>query len=178
MVRAAASIADELGDIEKLTLAMVAEHFGVRLPSLYNYVAGLAELKHALALLGTNELTAAMQGAAVGLAGDAALTAVAHAYRDFARRYPGRYAATLRAPDPADQALQAATEVQLALMLRILQPYQLSNTDAIHGLRMFRSILHGFVSLELAGGFGIKLDHDESFRRLVQTALLGLRSEQ
>jgi len=38
-----------------------------------------------------------------------------------------------------------------------------------------RSLLHGFVSLETGGGFGLPLDLDESFRRLLQVFMAGLR---
>jgi hypothetical protein len=39
-----------------------------------------------------------------------------------------------------------------------------------------RSAVHGFAELERAGGFGIDLDLDESYRRLVATLGAGLRS--
>jgi len=39
--------------------------------------------------------------------------------------------------------------------------------DAIHAARAVRSALHGFVSLEAAGGFGLSEDVDESYARLV-----------
>jgi hypothetical protein len=34
--------------------------------------------------------------------------------------------------------------------------------------------VHGFASLEAAGGFGMPLDRDESFRRLIATFVAGL----
>lgn len=44
---------------------------------------------------------------------------------------------------------------------------------AVRGLR---SIAHGFATLELAGGFGLPFDPDESFLRLLQAYLVGLRT--
>jgi hypothetical protein len=44
----------------------------------------------------------------------------------------------------------------------------------VHAARAFRSALHGFVGLEAAGGFGIPVDLDESFGRLVRTLAGGL----
>jgi hypothetical protein len=41
-------------------------------------------------------------------------------------------------------------------------------------VRAFRSIAHGFVSLEAAGGFGLSLDTDESYCRLISVFLRGL----
>jgi len=41
-------------------------------------------------------------------------------------------------------------------------------------VRVVRSALHGFVALELNGGFGMSLDLDESFDRLVDVLARGL----
>jgi hypothetical protein len=41
-------------------------------------------------------------------------------------------------------------------------------------VRAFRSAVHGFVALEAAGGFGIPVDVDTSFERLVATLAGGL----
>ncbi len=60
-------------------------------------------------------------------------------------------------------------------MLRaVLEAYDLRDEAALHAIRGLRSLLHGFVSLELAGGFGLPLDIDESFVRLVRIFIGGL----
>jgi hypothetical protein len=56
-------------------------------------------------------------------------------------------------------------------------PYGLADEAAIHGVCGLRSIAHGFVTLELAGGFGLALDRDESFRRLLHAYVAGLRTQ-
>lgn len=175
VVQAAAALADAAGSAEQVTLAQVAAHFGIRLPSLYNYVDGLPDLRRALALLGVHELTAALQQAAVGRAGDDAIVAIAQAYRAYALRYPGRYSASVRAAGPDERELIAASTLLIDLLLRVLAAYQLAGADALHAVRGLRSIVHGFVSLEAAGGFGMPLDRDESFERLIAMFLAGLR---
>jgi hypothetical protein len=52
-------------------------------------------------------------------------------------------------------------------MRAVLAGYGLEGDDAIHAARAVRAALHGFAMLESGGGFGIKLDLDESFARLV-----------
>lgn len=175
IVATAAALADAAGALELVTLAQIAEHYGVRIPSLYNYVDGLAELRRAVVLLGLRELTAAMQHAAVGRAGDAAVVAIAQAYRAFAQAHPARYAATLRAAGPGDDELAEASAALLGLLLRVLAAYGLHGDAALHAVRALRSIVHGFVALEAAGGFGMPLDRDESFKRLIDMFLAGLR---
>ena len=175
VAQAAAALADAAGDVERVTLAQVAERLGIRIPSLYNYVAGLAGLRREVALLGVRELMARVQAAAVGRAGDEAIIAIARAIRAYGQACPGRYAASIRAPGPADQELAAVAQALIDILLRVLEPYQLSEADALHAIRGLRSIIHGFVTLEAAGGFGLPLDRDESFERLVRGFVAGLR---
>lgn len=157
-----------------MKLADLAAHLGVRTPSLYNHVAGQEGLRRELALLGVRELGARLARAAVGRAGDDAVLALAHAYRAFAKERPGLYSATLRAPDPEDAALVAASEEVLGVLRAVLAAYGLRDEAAVHAIRGLRSLLHGFVSLELAGGFGLPLDVDGSFVRLVRVFVAGL----
>jgi AcrR family transcriptional regulator len=173
VVGTAAAIADAEG-LQALTLARVAGDLGVRAPSLYNHVDGLPGLRRAVALLAVRELTAALRDAAVGRSGEDALAATARAYRDYARAHPGRYAATVAAPAPDDAELRAAAGETVDVVLAVLRGWNLDGDEAIHAARTFRSAIHGFVVLEAAGGFGIPLDLDESFDRLVATLAAGL----
>ena len=47
--------------------------------------------------------------------------------------------------------------------------------ESIHAARGLRSLAHGFATLEEAGGFGVSLDPDESFRKLVCAFAEGVR---
>ena len=61
------------------------------------------------------------------------------------------------------------------VLVAVLDGYGLTGDDAIHATRAVRSALHGFAVLETGGGFGIKLDLDESFERMVDLLDRGLR---
>jgi hypothetical protein len=54
----------------------------------------------------------------------------------------------------------------------------LQGEDAIHAVRAFRSMVHGFATLEVAGGFGMPQDCDESFRRLVNALAAGFEASR
>jgi AcrR family transcriptional regulator len=166
VVAEAAGLADAVG-YEGLTLAGVAERCGVRLPSLYKHVEGIAHLRRLLAARAVRELADELGRSAVGRSGADALAAMAGRYRDFARRHPGGYAATLRAPDPGDEALRSASASVLEVVFAILAGYGITGEDAVDATRMVRSALHGFVALEAAGGFGLPRAVDRSFARLV-----------
>jgi AcrR family transcriptional regulator len=173
VVAAAAGIADAEG-LDALTLARLAATVGVRTPSLYNHVGSLDDVRRRVALVAVRELAETMRDAAIGRAGEDALIAVAAAYRDYARRHPGRYAAMQRAPAAGDDELTAAAGAAVEVLLAILRGYGLEGDDAIHAARGVRSALHGFVALEAGGGFGLPVDLDESFERMVATLARGL----
>jgi hypothetical protein len=56
----------------------------------------------------------------------------------------------------------------------VLRHWALEGDEAVHAVRVIRSAVHGFVALEAAGGFGLPLDRDASFDRLVATLTAGL----
>jgi len=150
VVEAAAKLVDEEG-IEQLSLSHLAKHLGVRTPSLYNHVTGLPGLKHDLALYCLRDLIDLITRATVGKSRSEAIIALANAYRSYAREAPGRYALTL-APDAGDQEVQALAQQTVDVLRAVLAPYRLGEEEAIHAIRSLRSIVHGFISLEVAGG--------------------------
>lgn len=170
IVQEAAKLVDKHGPHE-LSMAALASRLGVRAPTLYHYVAGLPGLRRALALLGLEEASLRLGRAVMGQAGDDAVIALTHAMRDYAKERPGIYELAQRAPDPEDDEWQAAGREVIEIMLRALSAYQLSQDDALHAVRMLRSIVQGCVSLENMGSFGLPLDIDETFRRLVVSQL-------
>ena len=114
------------------------------------------------------------QGGAGGQPGEAPLRALARAYRAYARAHPGRYAATLRAAPAGDVEYAAAGDAIIGTAYGVLGARGLVGDDAIDATRAVRAALHGFVTLEAAGGFGLPRDVDRSFERLVEALDLGL----
>jgi AcrR family transcriptional regulator len=173
VVEAAAKLVDEEG-IDQLSLGCLAERLGIRTPSLYNHVAGLPGLKHDLALYCLRDLLDHITRATIGKSRSEAIIALADEYRAYARQTPGRYTLTQQAPDPADLESQALAKQAVDVVRAILSPYKLSDEDAIHAIRGLRSIVHGFVSLEVTGGFGLPVDLDASFHWLINVFIAGL----
>jgi AcrR family transcriptional regulator len=166
VVDEATAVADDVG-FDRLSLAAVAERVHVRLPSLYKHVDSLDDLRRAVAVRALEELAATVTPAVAGRSGTLALQALATSYRDYGRRHPGRYAATVRAPAPHDEAHAAAAEPVLRIVFAVLRGYGLEGDDAVDAARTVRASLHGFVVLETSGGFGLPRDVDRSFDRLV-----------
>ena len=177
VTEAGAAVADELG-LDRLSTSVVAERLGVRTPSLYKHVDGLGALIHRIATLGATEVGDTLRDAVQGVAGREALAAAAQALRRYVKQYPGRYAATTGIrpiSEDEDDPLVPALERALAPLEAVLHGYQLDTTDKIHALRMLRSILHGFATLESSDAFHIDTDIDDSFIWLIEFADRGLR---
>lgn len=182
VVQAAAALADE-GVGDALSLARLAERLGVRTPSLYNHVGGVADLKRELALTGLRELGQSLASAAAGRAGEEGFFALAEAHRRFIMQRPGLYAATVTSPRlyaPDDPELREAEGAALEPVVAVLASLGVTGEDAIHAARGLRSVAHGFATLQQSGGFGMQIDPDESFRRLVHAVVnaLGDRDER
>jgi AcrR family transcriptional regulator len=173
VVDAAVAIADGEG-LDAVTLARVAAALDVRSPSLYNHVAGRDGLIRAIAARSTRELATALRRAATGRAGADAIHAVAQAQLDYARAHPGRYAATVAAPAPGDTEHEEAAADAVDVLETVLGGSGLEGDDVIHAVRALRSAVHGFAAIEASGGFGLAVDTDASFRRLVGAVSAGL----
>ena len=166
VVDAAVDLVDEQG-WAALTLAAVASRTGVAAPSLYKHVRSLEALQQKVSARATAELAQTLTRSVAGRSGEEALRHLADAYREYALAHRGRYPSTQRVPDPRDPEHVAAGEQAVQAVFAALRGYGLDGEEAIHATRAARSALHGFVSLEIDGGFGLPLDVRHSFDRLV-----------
>ena len=76
-----------------------------------------------------------------------------------------------------DKDLQAAEERVVQVAMTVMASLGLSGEDGLHAVRGLRSLVHGFATLEISGGFGLPLDLDESFQRLIAVFLAGLKTQ-
>ncbi|MFJ8717666.1 TetR/AcrR family transcriptional regulator [Streptomyces violaceus] len=151
LTEAGAELADEVG-FDEVTVSAIARRFDVKVASLYSHVKNSQDLRTRIALLALAELADRASDALAGRAGKDALAALANVYRDYAREHPGRWAAAQLRLDPRTAAASAG--VRHAQMTRaLLRGYDLTEPDQTHAVRLLGSVFHGYVSLELGGGF-------------------------
>ena len=164
VVAQAERIIDEQG-VQALTLSRLAAELGVAPPSLYKHVSGLDDVAQQVALRAIGSLADALAASVMGLAGRDALVALAGAYRAFAHDHPGLYLMTQGVTGDTDALGSAQAQRTVEIVTAALAGYRLP-ADAV---RMTRSALHGFVDIELHGGFTMAGPVDESFELLTES---------
>jgi len=166
VAEAAAELADEAG-FANVTVSALARRFRVADASLYSHVRNLQELRTRVAVRAARELADALMPAVAGRSGRDALVAFAGAYRSFALAHPGRYTAT-QIQLPAETAARSAGHLQIIeTTYATLRAFRLAEPDLTDAVRLVRSTVHGFVSLEGSGGFGHPRDVTASWDRAI-----------
>ncbi|MFE6176352.1 TetR-like C-terminal domain-containing protein [Streptomyces sp. NPDC056464] len=173
LAAAAAELADEVG-FENVSLSALARRFGVKDASLYSHVKNLQDLRTRVALLAGGEMTDRIAAAVAGRAGKDALAAFADAYREYALRHPGRYAATQIQIDQALVADSPAMRRTAEITYGMLRAYGLDEPDLTDAVRLLRSTFHGYCALESTGAFGAPRDVRESWERAVDALHVAL----
>jgi hypothetical protein len=77
-------------------------------------------------------------------------------------------------PAPEDAELVAAGSRTVEVIVAVLSAWGFTGDEVLHRVRVVRSALHGFISIEAEGGFGLALSIDESFELVLQTLIAGL----
>ncbi|MEV7013719.1 WHG domain-containing protein [Streptosporangium sp. NPDC051022] len=174
LTRAAADLADEIG-FGNVTVSALARRFGVTDASLYFHIKNAQDLRVRVAVLALAELADRVSAALAGRAGKDALVAFANAYRDYAKAHPGRYAAMQTELDPETAAASAAGR-HSEMTRAILRGYTLPESDHTDAVRLLHSTFHGYVSLEMAGGFSHSPGVETSWLRALDALDLLLRN--
>ncbi len=177
VIEAAAEIADRNG-LDALSLASIASTLGIRSPSLYNHVDGLAGIRRQLSIHASSLLTAELANSVEGLESTQALRAIAEQLRSFAHRHPGLYDSFLPAPSPQeDPEVAAALAQPTAVVGSVLAEMGVDPATMIPLIRALRASIHGFVHLELRGGFGLPDDIDNSFTTTIDLVIEAIANQ-
>lgn len=149
-------------------LSQLAENLGIRTPSLYNHIQDLEEVRwemkrRSLQMLG-DRLSLKLKTSAMG---SERIFEFLNAYRSFAKSHPQFYPLTIESTE-FDPELKPLGDRILAVCLEVFRFPTLDETS-VHRIRILRSLLHGFIVLEEAGGFGRKESIEESFKKITES---------
>lgn len=163
VVEQAADLADEIG-LDALSFTKLARSLDVTPPAIYRHLDDLDHLKREISKLASEEAAARISAACAGVAGFDSLTALALALREWAIARPGRYAALQTVPTPDEDHARSDSNAFVAALSTALRAYRLVEDDFTHAVRFIRSTMHGFIALELAGGFRREQSVDSSYQ--------------
>ena len=174
IVEAARALLEQDG-LDAVVMSAVAERVGVRGPSLYKHVADRSALIRAVGDVVTADLRATLDRAMSTGDPAADLRALATAYRGFVRANPNGYGLLFAHLEPE---LQPDPSVVADLGRPIVAAVaRLIRDDGPHALEAGRTLVawaHGFVSMELAGGFRLGGDLDAAYATGIDLILAGI----
>ncbi|PPA70899.1 TetR/AcrR family transcriptional regulator [Jeotgalibacillus proteolyticus] len=177
IVDATAGIADREG-LSQLSIGAVAKELNIKPPSLYNHVSGLTELQDLLAVHGCRSLSEKLQNASVNFSKEEALKRLCYDYIKFATLHPGQYEAASRPASDENTELRAAQEKVVEVVRDFFYQFGLEEERSVHLIRMLRSMLHGFVTLEAARGFGLPYDLQDTLDVMIETFIIGIKKRK
>jgi AcrR family transcriptional regulator len=167
VVKEARQLAETV-DLDKLTMSALADHLGVKAPSLYKHIGPNAELHRVISRIACQELGNEVDRASRGRTGSSAFYAISHAARNWAIRYPGLYRASHVPPAPGDPQHHAIVGAIARTFATAIDSLSTMDTPAkLDRVRGTRAALHGFIALETTRSFGLDTDIDRSFDRTI-----------
>lgn len=178
ILEAAANMADREG-IASVTLKVLANELGIKSPSLYKHFSGgLNELNKELMLYGWSSLEGEITRSAIGKAKEDAIIAICYAYRNFVSCHKGLFEAMQWYNMYQSEEHLQATQGIISILFQVLDAYGLTENQKVHCVRMLRSFLQGFCSIESHGGFGNPAPPSDTFDFALKTLLQGIRDLQ
>lgn len=148
VIEAACEIADESG-MSAVSLKAVAQRLGIRPPSLYNHVDDLESLLHGAAQAGMSEMNRRMTSAAVGVAGESAITAVAEQYAGYMVQHPGVYEISQWATWHNDEKTAELFREYFSLISALVEKIGCSESDLGEVTDIITGFLHGYCTMRL-----------------------------
>ena len=162
-----------------VSLHEVARRLGVKTPSLYNHIKNTKELRYEIFHYAIGQFVANQRAATANKRKDEAVRAFAEAYHTFATENKGLYRLIMSIPSEEDERAKEVAIPLLETVVEILTDYGLTEESVAHWQRVFRAILHGFISEEDLGYFYYykSIDLKKSRDIAVQCFLDGLHAE-
>ena len=107
-----------------------------------------------------------------------ALRAIAFSYYSYAKKNPEMYRIILKVPHSNLENLVGAGREVKSILFETLSQYMKEKTKIIYYSRYYHSILHGFVSLEMAGFFDDGFSVEKSLSDIVDDFIRQLENKQ
>ena len=170
MLEAALAVLDEMGRVDAVRPAVVAERLGIRSQSLYAHVDGSAGLRRLLALKALDDLATVVTEAAVGRSGRDAVDSILRAQLAFALAAPGRSEASIHPPGD-DPLLADAVERAGRPLQTVLGSPGMEADQRVHWTRLQLALTIGFAALVRDGQLTLAPDPSTTVDHVVGALL-------
>ena len=175
VIRAALELIEEEG-YAAFSLNALARKLGVRAASLYNHVESLDDVLAGAASAANAMMIEAEEKAMAGKSRDEAVFALAAAYRAFAKERYELYKVIFSLQGASSDVLRREVGRMIAPIMEALANYRLDELERRHWQRVLRSVMHGFVAHEEAGGFAhFSAARDDSYRLAINCVIEGVK---
>ena len=176
IIDAAIELMEEKGYFA-FTMRELAKRLNVKAASMYNHVGNVDEIMAGVGAYSIAALNHMQFSATQGLKRDAAIFALAMAYRKFAKEHPELYKVIMSLHKTEKEIIERTAHPITEPFMRVLSDYPLDREEIMHWQRVLRSILHGFLSQEEAGYFcHFPIDQDRSYELAIQCYIDGLNT--
>ena len=178
VIKAAAELIEQHG-YESFSMRLLADHLGIKTASLYNHVENMDALlsevcRYGLCLQKEEELQAIE-----GKHGEEAVRILAETYRRFAKEHWQLYDLIMNRSAKDHRVLDDAAVLFTDPLKQMLQDFKIRKEDSIHYRRLFRALVHGFVSQEELGFFShYPANAEDSFHFAIQCYIENLKRGQ
>ena len=179
VVQAAIACLDREGEAA-LGVNRVARELGVKPPAIYKHLDGNTGLRRAVALDIWRMYLADCQAQVADLTEPRALLRVgAQATRNFAQRFPARYAVMMQYQmRPTDPEEAKIIQTSLHFFQRSLQLYDLSDAALIDAMRMVNAAIYGFISREQQELMTLSRSPDQSYEVMLDALIVAIEHIQ
>ncbi len=167
-------LAQEIG-LHHVSFPRIAERLEIKPPSLYNHFKNMDDVKVATAIYLYKELNTQLEAAIEKKKGAEAIQLYAHVYRDFAYENYAVYELLNWMPSPRNNDLLTVARESLHIIKDLIAE-QVSNQKRLLIMsRIFRSQLHGFITLKQLGYFQkAEVSDEETFETMIAEYIIQL----
>lgn len=175
VVKAAAELIEQQGR-DAFSMRLLAEQLGIKTASLYNHVDNMEMLLAEVCRYGLCLQNEMEMQAMEGRYGEDAVRQLADTYRNFAKKHRELYWLIMAMSAKDKRVRDDAAVLFTDPLKKMLEDFHLKEEESIHYRRLFRAIVHGFVSQEEQGFFShYPAAVDDSFHFAVQCYIESLK---
>ncbi|GAK30140.1 TetR family transcriptional regulator [Weissella oryzae SG25] len=178
IIDATIELAKQIG-IDKVSFPRLAEYFNIKAPSLYNHFSNMTQVRIETAIYLENILFDRLMNNLPGLRPTDALRKYAEIYEIFANEYSAVYELLNIVPRVDNKELSAVNHDIFNFINQIISNFKLDDDEVVHSSRMFRSMLHGYITMRQLGYFTTREQlPNDSFNWMVEKFILSLQAHE